>query len=433
MGYEPPIRWDIVEEHLDEAAFLHQLWEESLRSPKYALWEIAEGPEERMLAHLDGLVLGGAQVATKLLVPALRSDEPGVSFASAFALLASEDGDFVPTVLEALARAEPEQQAALRRAMEVVPVVELERRWVALAAERSPLQADLVLVLAARGVDPGQALDGLAASSDPGVRARALELAPRVPGRVSMARVEAALSSADEPVRSAALTTGVLVRARNASAVALDTVKRLGPGFGAAGALLAVSGDEPAVPALIAALSQPARAAEAAFALGFTGRAAAVEALLSVLDDEKLSPLAAEGISAIAGLPIEKELSRRPKRWDPEVDGEEDEPFGPEADLPRPEPAAVRGWWKAHGPKLDRRGRFLGGQPSSPLQLVRALESGPARRRGWLAVELALRTSRPHVVTVNALTWLQRKQLAALARGTGPTARPVGASSGGSR
>src|SRR5262249_14679432 len=98
VGYEPPIRWDIVEEHLDEAAFLYQLWEQSLRSPKYTLREIAEGPEERMLAHLDGLVVGGSPVAKKLLIPSLESDEPGVVFAAAYALLASEDGDFLAPV-----------------------------------------------------------------------------------------------------------------------------------------------------------------------------------------------------------------------------------------------------------------------------------------------------------------------------------------------
>ena len=63
MAFPSPIRWDIAKEHLDEAAFLRQLWEQSLCSPQYSLAEIAQGPEERMLAHLDALVLGGARVA----------------------------------------------------------------------------------------------------------------------------------------------------------------------------------------------------------------------------------------------------------------------------------------------------------------------------------------------------------------------------------
>ena len=44
MPYQAPIRWEIAEEHLDEAAFLRQLWEQSLRSPEYSLAEIAAGP-----------------------------------------------------------------------------------------------------------------------------------------------------------------------------------------------------------------------------------------------------------------------------------------------------------------------------------------------------------------------------------------------------
>ena len=68
---EDLILWDVVEEHLDEAAFLWTQWERGLQSPLYKLHELRDRVEERMLAHLDGLVVGGEAVAQRLLYPAL--------------------------------------------------------------------------------------------------------------------------------------------------------------------------------------------------------------------------------------------------------------------------------------------------------------------------------------------------------------------------
>ena len=118
--------------------------------------------------------------------------------------------------------------------------------------------------------------------------------------------------------------------------------------------LLALSGDESAVAALVPALRVPTRAADAALALGFTGRTTAVDVLVSLLDDAKLAALAAESISAITGVPIAKELSRPPSPWDPDQEDDGDVPSAPEVDLPQPEPAALRSWWKTHAPSLDR-------------------------------------------------------------------------------
>ena len=41
----------------------------------YTLAEVAAGPAERLLAHIDALSLGGKAVAQKLLLPALEGDD----------------------------------------------------------------------------------------------------------------------------------------------------------------------------------------------------------------------------------------------------------------------------------------------------------------------------------------------------------------------
>ena len=112
MSGARPIVWDIYEEHLDEAAFLWAMWEQSLDAANYTLDEVIAGPEERLLAHLDGLVLGGRRVAERLLAPVLTDDDPGKVAAAAWALLQAEEADHLELVLEALVKAEGKTQRA---------------------------------------------------------------------------------------------------------------------------------------------------------------------------------------------------------------------------------------------------------------------------------------------------------------------------------
>ncbi len=71
--------WDVVEEHLDEAAFLASQWERALAS-RLTLDEVAAGPEARLLAHLDGLAVAG--VAAVQEIPASAPPDEGRAFAA---------------------------------------------------------------------------------------------------------------------------------------------------------------------------------------------------------------------------------------------------------------------------------------------------------------------------------------------------------------
>ncbi|HEY7725140.1 MAG TPA: TIGR02270 family protein [Anaeromyxobacteraceae bacterium] len=430
MRPEAPIRWDIVEEHLDEAGFLRQLWEEALRSPVYTLAEIAAGPEERMLAHLDGLVVAGRRAAEKLLLPALGGDDPGLVFAAAFALLASEDGDFTDAVLAALGEAEPEPRAAIRRALGVVPRADLGARLAALAPRAAPpLQADLLEVLASLRVDPGVRLEPLFAGKSAADRARALRIARAFPGRLDPRAVERGLVDAGAEVRAAAMETGLVTGVRGAAGACEAEVAGRGEAFATAALLGALSGEEKAVAPLVEALGDDDVVGPALFALGFTGRVAAADALLELMErDEKLAPLAAEGFCAISGLVVGKRFERETPPWRPKGPFEdEDETYGPESDLPKPVPETIAGWWKEARPRLDARKRWLRGQPWSVEALVRELEEGPARRREALAAELAIRTKGQVQVAWDALGRRQGRELAeASGAGARASTRPQG-------
>jgi uncharacterized protein (TIGR02270 family) len=407
------LRRDIAEEHLDEAGFLHGQWELALRSPMYVLSEIAEGPEGRLLAHLDGLVVVGSAIADDLLVPALVGDEPGLVFAAAFALLETARPADLAVVLGALEKAEsPESRAAIRRALAVAPRAGLPGHLKGLAAKAGPIQADLLEVLAALRVDPAIPLEPVWNTRVAQNELAALRLARVFPARLNPMGVQRALGSTVPEVRAAALEAG-LVQGERATLNACEaTLGAAGPGFARAALLLGLSGDERSVAPLVAALRDARLAAEAAFALGFSGRVSAGDALVRVLDEEAIAPIAAEALGAIAGMVVAKQLAKPPERFDPGVvEADVVESAGAVSDLPKPDAEMVTEWWWRAKPKLDASQRLLRGQRWTPEGLLHELEEGPARRREGLALELAIRSKGQSAVSWDALAEKQRRQM----------------------
>src|SRR3989304_1971049 len=99
---------DILEEHLEEADFLWQQRQNALYDRVYNLNDLAE-LEERLLAHLDGLVLGEKE-AWKLLEPKLSNGEEGEVFSAAFVALDSRDPSKIDLVNKTFLEAEDNVQ-----------------------------------------------------------------------------------------------------------------------------------------------------------------------------------------------------------------------------------------------------------------------------------------------------------------------------------
>ena len=118
----------------------------------------------------------------------------------------------------------------------------------------------------------------------------------------------------------------------------------------------------------------------------------------------------------VTGLAVAKEFARPPRRWSPaEAEGPE-ERYGPEADLPKPEPATISAWWKQARQRLDPSQRWLRGQSWRVEAVLDELELGPARRREALALELAIRTRGQIMLSWNAPSTRQRTELIAARR-----------------
>src|SRR5436190_720416 len=110
---------DILEEHIEELAFLWGQRQTAVRDPSYTIRELAH-LEERITAHLQGILAVG-DVALPLLEDALGGDDPSMIFAAAYALLHAKNASALDRVRASFAQAEGDVLGALRDALAYAP------------------------------------------------------------------------------------------------------------------------------------------------------------------------------------------------------------------------------------------------------------------------------------------------------------------------
>lgn len=210
-SYEDAILWDVIDEHFDEAEFGLEQLERAFESPTRNLRDIARYPEERLLAHIDGLVVGGRPVMEQRLTPTLEAADAGAPMritAAALALIHAGEHD---RLRPALASGSPVVARAATRACELASHPKLEA-WAhdRLNEDQSPeaLAALLEYVAASNLPTPPHLLQWLQTENT--VLARAAARAA-IGGESSryLPVIEHLLDHADEQVRDAALTAAL--------------------------------------------------------------------------------------------------------------------------------------------------------------------------------------------------------------------------------
>lgn len=430
------VRWDIVEEHLDEAEFLFGQWDDALESSR-VFDRMASGIESRLLAHVDALAVGGAPVADRLLWPSLAADAESMPTAAVatLALVLATDVAALERVVATLATLEPGAPAHAGIVHALVTAARPQQiARLASAAERGSDATRIALlpVLAARGGFAAGALlawiDGLPNADAPSLRELAARVALFCP-RANALRVAERLVTDPEPqVAAAALRTAVIHGSGGAYVHAFDIVRGKIPADAlvrrTAMECIAVCGEPPAIAALVERLAHDDARADAIWALGFAGRVEPIDRLLSLLNDDDLGPLAAEAIVGITGIGRDD-----PRYWSdapvgPAPTGPEiaeplpaedlDVPLvpTPEATLPSAEAEVFASAWAQHRARFDPRLRFhLGRALGHASAYADALALGTMRRRHTLALELAIRTRGVCVLGTRTMTGLQRAQL----------------------
>ena len=124
MPRTPAYLLSILEEHFEELQMLWELRSAALKDPDYRGEDIVE-LDERIEAHVDGLVLGDEH-SLPLLEESLGSDDPLVSFAAAYTMLRMRDEELAKKVVEAFETAGDEAGDGIREALRLGPLEFLE-------------------------------------------------------------------------------------------------------------------------------------------------------------------------------------------------------------------------------------------------------------------------------------------------------------------
>lgn len=413
------LRWDVLEEHLEEACFLLVQWERARLSVRLTLAGVVQGPERRLGANLEGLALGGPEVAARLALPCLQDDDGARATVAALVLLARPEGESLATVLAVLRGGEASRTAAMGRALVLSGRPGISQALLALLdaeATSEPLALALEVLGARRAAASFDAalLERLRTHPAPEVRRAALHAAPWHPVAPPVAPW---LGRKAEPpdVYAAALLVGVAQGRRDAWRACLETLEAPDAAGRMARLLVALSGERGEVARLTALLHRPALRADTLWVLGFSGYGGAAEACLPWLADVHLGALAAEAFCAVTGLALTGRHVRPREVTDTDDAPPEEGPSplwpGLDTDLPLPVASLVERWWDGARAGFEEGTRYLFGRPFTAAGLVDALESAPMRRRGPLALELALRSAGTLVVEPRTWAAVQLQQL----------------------
>jgi uncharacterized protein (TIGR02270 family) len=433
------VLWDVMEEHFDEAQYACEELEVQLSHATLSLQDVQENIEARLIAHVDGLVLGGDLVARQLLATAFDADdppEPSRTVAGAYTLMQSGQ----PKLAAAgLLSSNAGIRSATLRGVSLAGAKILEP-WALdrFREHKEPeLRATLLPLVAAR-LEPEVLLGFLRRDQPAALASAAVRAVTWEPRGNDVTAVESLLGHEAAEVRRAALYAGL---ARGSARAWSDCTKR------------ALSGDanEAESLALFAALSRSSQdaglvklldreevRASGLFALGFTGDREMVPVLLEYVagEDRTLARIAAQSIQLITGLDTQadeyvlpipppgdpKELA--PPEEDPEASEslpaiDEDDleaslvPI-PEAAMPDPDAAAIRKQWEKLQSAFAPQHKYVLGQPLSVASLLDALEHGRMRIRSVLALALAIRTGGQCWLDARMLIRDQRARLAEL-------------------
>jgi len=405
---------DILEEHMEEADFLWQQRQNALYDRVYNLDDLAE-LEERLLAHLDGLVLGEKE-AWKLLGPKLSSGEEGEVFSAAFVALDSRDPSKIDLVNKTFLEAEDNVLNGICYAFKHTMNQEVENILRSmLNSDNGRIQAASIDCLSLRriSIDTNR-LQAFLSKKDTRIIAATVSAVGRLRINQLSEEAERFLENEIMEVRREAIKTGLLLGSRKS----LDACRRIiinrTEGADQLIEYLGLMGQPDDANILINTMNDPGLVRNAITALGLLGNISTVELLIQSASDPKLSRLAGEAISRITGVDIvsEKFVAEKPVESQipsSETEEEEEEDLSdPDEDIPFPDVEKLKGWWRSNASRYDKRVRYRNGQPYSNQVLKEILKNGNLPARHHAAFEIALLNPSSPYLETHAFSTLQR-------------------------
>lgn len=390
----------VVALHLEAALDLRQSRSWLVRAPTSTLMQLGRG-DERLAAHLDGLLVAGAP-GIDLLGEALRPVDTNSAFVAGCLALEMRDTSMFASLVES-ATEDPLLARGLASALGWVSAPKLRGITADLIASRDPFKLWLGLCACSmHRVDPGVILEGASQHPDPRVACRALRLAGEL-GRADLRARCVEISSSDAPltVRRAAAWSAVLLGDRSVGLGALGSLV-----FGAncsdwnllAVLVLASSRSE-----LRSLLRQSANSDSSGRAsiwmAALSGDQSLIPWLIQKMDEPALSRLAGSAFSVLSGVNLqERELGMSepaPTRQDgrtADSDGADANQPGPDSDqgLPWPKADSVAVWWHRHAQVFAGVDCLLAGRESGIENSILQLRQANQLTRSVASLQLKL-------------------------------------------
>jgi uncharacterized protein (TIGR02270 family) len=385
---------DILEEHLEETDFLWSHRQSALADRASTLHRLAE-LEERLLAHLDGLVLS-EDAGWQFLSPKLTEGSVGEAFAAAWVALASEHSRYLDALLAALNTANGPVLQGFRQAFCHAPGQHIVPLLTSMLSENVPTQRAMALDALSfrRSAIPDRQLKDALRDKEPQGATAALTAVGRLKKKTLLSSVEALLEAEQPNVRHEAMRAGLLVGSIKALSCCRAAVQGKAEEGNDALTFLGLVGQVDHARLLSEALYQPQIARHAVSALKWLGYSSEIERLIPLAGNQKLAQLVGETVSRITGVDLVAEglvLSNPPIAGVPQRAGGEDEYLDdPDEGLPWPDSAKLSAWWKANASRFNTGTRYRNGRPHTREMLINTLQHGNLADRHQAAFELAI-------------------------------------------
>jgi uncharacterized protein (TIGR02270 family) len=394
----------VANQHVTDAAFLWVQRDRAVRAAHYKLKHLAK-LDGRLLAHLRGLEVADA-AGWALIELALADLEPGTVFVAAYLAFVRQASRQMYQILM-LSLTKPGFERALRAALAwiepdvVGPAIARLCESDSAAYRRIGLAAGLE-----HSINVDHEIERGVRDSDAGLRALAFRAVGAARRPEFTADLERGLRDADSECRFWAAWSLALYGDKAAA----NDAYRLGsaePALAASALNIALRcGEVARARDLVRSLaSAPSLRRYAIQAVGFFGDPATIPWLLDQLDAGEHARIAGEAFSMITGVDL--------KYFDLTSETPEDLDIGiDDADLPTPNPEALRAWWANHRSEFIGGERYLAGYPVSAAAAATVLREGYQRQRAAAAFERACHGNLP-IFPVEARADWQRRALVA--------------------
>jgi uncharacterized protein (TIGR02270 family) len=388
----------IIDQHVEEAAFLWSIRDVSSGAPHYKLWELARH-DNRLAGHLDGLRVAGDdgwQFARKELED---HPEPGEFFGPAVLAFESGNQARIRDVLET-ATPNPANWRPVAAALGWLddPNAAADHAIQLIHSDLSSARRIGVSAAAICRQVPALLLPKVLADKDPHVIARGARAVGEFGAANFASMLRPMLSASDLSTRFWSAWSLALIGGDQSALGELRTValtERLNRRR--AVDMVCRRGDPRTTTKWLSSLeAAPGGTRLIIQGLGALGDPDAVPRLLEWMKDPPNARVAGEAFSFITGVHISYDELEGPQpegfQAGPTEDpADEDVTMDPDEHLYWPDSAKCAKWWSLNRGRFSTGTRYLCGKPMTPDSLRDVLKNGYQRQRAAAALELAIR------------------------------------------